>query len=159
MPVLDDSPLPTTHQDALRGLLDREDVARLVSRLTAALDDGDTDRLRDLLVPDAHASTPGGTVHGIDAVIAQAARNHRPEDGVQHLVGNVLVDLAHDHAEVRANVVATFARREPRADKPVTLGAVYRLRARRTGAGWRLTHIATDPVWTSTTPVTRVGPA
>ncbi|MBE7701959.1 nuclear transport factor 2 family protein [Oerskovia sp. Sa1BUA8] len=159
MTVHDDTHLPATHQDAVRGLLDREEVARLVSQLTAALDDGDSDRLRDLLVPDAHASTPGGTAQGIDAVVAQAARNHRPEDGVQHLVGNVLVDLAHDHAEVRANVVATFARREPRADRPVTLGAVYRLRARRTGAGWRLTHITTDPVWASTAPVTLVGHA
>ena len=159
MPVHDDAHLPATHHDALRGLLDREEVARLVSQLTAALDDGDSDRLRDLLVPDAHASTPGGTAQGIDAVVAQAARNHRPEDGVQHLVGNVLVDLAPDNAEVRANVVATFARREPPADRPVTLGAVYRLGARRTDAGWRLTHITTEPIWTSTTPVTRAGPA
>ncbi|GAA3211260.1 nuclear transport factor 2 family protein [Oerskovia jenensis] len=159
MPDHDHAHLPATHQDALRDLLDREEITRLVSRLTAALDEGDTERLRDLLTADGRASTPGGTAQGIDAVVAQAARNHRPEDGVQHLVGNVLVDLAHDHADVRANVVATFARREPQADRPVTLGAVYRLRARRTGTGWRLTHITTDPIWTSTTPVTRVGSA
>ncbi|KRC37006.1 nuclear transport factor 2 family protein [Oerskovia sp. Root22] len=139
---------------SLRALVDRDEIIRLVFRLGYALDAGDAEQLRDLFVEDATARTPGGTAEGVEAVVRQAARNHRPEDGIQHHVSNVLVDLDGDQATVRSNLLVTFARREPVADKPVTLGEVYSFEVRRTVDGWRLASVVVEPVWASRSPVT-----
>jgi hypothetical protein len=149
-------------------LLDRDEIATLVHRLGACLDEGRFDDLRSLFTPDAVASTPGGVAEGIDAMIAQASRNHSPDDGIQHLISGVLVDRAGDTATVRANLVVTFARRTPAPaapaasgpapGAPAALGEVYRFAARRTPAGWRLTRVATTPVWVSHAPLEPFGP-
>jgi hypothetical protein len=152
-------------------LLDRDEIATLVHRLGACLDEARFDDLRTLFTPDAVASTPGGVAEGIDAVIAQASRNHSPDDGIQHLISGVLVDPDGDTATVRANLVVTFARRTPAPAAsaasaasgpapraPAALGEVYRFAARRTPAGWRLTRVATTPVWVSHAPLEPFGP-
>ena len=155
-------------------LLDRDEIATLVHRLGACLDEGRFDDMRRLFTPDAVASTPGGVAEGIDAMIAQASRNHSPDDGIQHLISGVLVDRDGDTATVRANLVVTFARRTPAAaaptapaapaasgpapGAPAALGEVYRFAARRTPASWRLTRVATTPVWVSHAPLEPFGP-
>ncbi|HET6771935.1 MAG TPA: nuclear transport factor 2 family protein [Acidimicrobiales bacterium] len=147
-------------------LLDRNEIETLVHRLGACLDEGRFDDLRTLFTTDAVASTPGGVAQGIDALIAQASRNHVPDDGIQHLISGVLVERDGDTASVRANLLVTFARRAPAPTgpesapaAPAALGEVYRFAARRTPAGWRLTRVATTPVWVSHTPVEPFGPA
>lgn len=148
-------------------LLDRDEIATLVHRLGACLDEGRVEDLRTLFTADAVASTPGGVADGIDALVAQASRNHSPDDGIQHLISGVLVDRDRDGdtATVRANLVVTFARRAPAPAAPASalvapaaLGEVYRFAARRTPAGWRLTRVTTTPVWVSHTPLEPVGP-
>jgi SnoaL-like domain len=154
------TPTPTT----LTELADRDEIARLVHRLGACLDEARFDDLRTLFVDDAVARTPGGVAEGIDAVVAQASRNHSPDDGVQHLISGVLVDRDGDRATARANLVVVFARRDPDVAlptpfgpvAPTALGEVYRFTAARTPAGWRLTSVETQPVWVSTTPVAPV---
>ena len=52
---------------------------------------------------------------------------------------------------MRANTVVTFAHRggpEPYR----TMGGIYRFGARRTDGAWRLTSVATIPVWHTGTP-------
>ncbi|WP_265521542.1 nuclear transport factor 2 family protein [Oerskovia flava] len=147
-------PVPEVH-----ACCDRDRITTLVHRLGAALDEGRFEDLRPLLTEDAAAHTPGGVAAGIDALVAQAARNHAPGDGIQHVISNVLVGLDGDRAQVRANLVATFARQAPDPDRPVTLGAVYRFEARRTAAGWRLTSVRSTPVWSSFAPVGRFSAA
>jgi SnoaL-like domain len=142
---------------AMAQLVDRDEITRLVYRLGVCLDDGRFDDLRDLFVDDAVASTPGGVAEGKDALVAQAARNHSPEDGIQHLIGNVLVDLDGDRATVRANLVVTFARLVADPDAPSALGEVYRFVARRSPSGWRLARVESHPVWASRAPLERVG--
>jgi hypothetical protein len=142
---------------ALAQLAERDEIARLVYRLGACLDEGRFDGMRDLFVDDAVASTPGGVAEGIDALIAQAARNHSPDAGIQHLITNVLVDLEGDRATVRANLLVSFARPDPDADAPSTLAEVYRFVARRTSMGWRLVRVDAHPVWVSHVPLVPVG--
>jgi hypothetical protein len=150
--------------DGLRAAADfveQHEIATLVHRLGACLDEGRFDDLRSLFVEDAVARTPGGLAEGIDALVAQASRNHIPDDGIQHLISGVLVDREGDRATVRANLVVTFARRDPAPEiptalgpeAPTALGEVYRLVARRTPAGWRLARVETDLVWVSHAPV------
>jgi hypothetical protein len=133
-------------------LLDRDEIATLVHRLGASLDEGRFEDLRTIFVADATARTPGGLAEGLDALIAQASRNHSPEDHIQHVITNILVDLAGDRAGVRANLVVTFAHGPGVPSPHRQLGEVYRFDARRTPGGWRLSRVESVPVWQSPTP-------
>ena len=139
------APHATAVPTALQRLVDHHDVSHLVHRLGACLDEHRFGDLSDVLTEDVTAATPGGSAAGIDAVVAQATRNHAAFDGLQHCLTNVLVELDGDGAVVRANALATFA---GGAGRPVrALAAVYRLRARRTPSGWRVRSIEVRPVW------------
>ena len=146
-------------------LTDGDAIARLVYRLGVALDEGRFEDLRSIFTPDASASTPGGTASGIDAVVAQAARNHTPDTVTQHVISNVLtdVDRSGSSATVRANLVVVFAgvsgdEAETQAGGPplarpatFTLGETYRFTAARTPEGWRLSRVETTPLWSTGT--------
>ncbi|WP_171058008.1 nuclear transport factor 2 family protein [Modestobacter altitudinis] len=126
-------------------LSDRLAVTDLVHRLGVCLDEHRFDALDDVLTEDVTAATPGGEATGRPAVVAQAVRNHADFTGLQHVITNVLVDLAGDAATARANVVGTFVRGGSRPARQ--LGAVYRFRARRGPKGWRLAGIEVRPTW------------
>jgi ketosteroid isomerase-like protein len=142
---------------ALAQLAERDEVTRLVYRLGACLDEARFDGMRDLFVDDAVARTPGGVAEGIDALIAQASRNHSPDAGIQHVITNVLVDLEGDTAAVRANLLVTFARPDGGSDTPSALAEVYRFVARRSSSGWRLARVEAHPVWASHVTLVPVG--
>jgi hypothetical protein len=126
----------------IHDLTDRREIADLVSRLGLWLDEGRFDEAPTILTDDVTVDTPGGQAEGIERVIAQARRNHQ-YDGLQHVITNVLVDLEGDHADVRANLVASFvddARVEQHGER-------YRFEAVRTADGWRLSRVQVTPVW------------
>ena len=130
-------------------------------RLGVCLDEGRFDEMPALFVENASADTPGGAAQGRDAVVAQAERNHRPVDRVQHVITNVLVDLQGDTATVRANLVVHFASAPSDGDAapaaaaapapPVrfTLGEIYHFDVVRTAEGFRFSHVETVPRWMS----------
>lgn len=141
--------------ELLQRLVDHNDITDLVYRLGVCLDEGRFDEMHSLFVEEATARTPGGTAEGREAVIAQASRNHRPDEPIQHFVTNLLVDLAGDRAEVRANFVGHFASPTDDRDSPLaapiasSLGAVYRFGVVRTSDRWRITRVEASPVWMS----------
>ncbi len=94
-------------------LIDRLEIADLVSRLGVVLDEGRFTEMPELFVENATARTPGGVAQGRDAVVAQAERNHGPDLNVQHVITNVLVDLDGDRAHVRCQ-----PRRQLRPGRP-----------------------------------------
>jgi hypothetical protein len=151
----------TTIDATLQQLVDRNEIADLVHRLGVALDEGNSDDLRSLLAEDATVRTPGGTAEGREAVIAQASRNHPPEQPIQHVITNVLVDLDGARARARANLVVYFGPLAGASDPagpvapPVeyTTGEVYDYELVRTPEGWRFSRIQTTPVWRSGTPL------
>lgn len=130
---------------------DRQEITDLVYRLSVALDEGRFEDMREILTEDATVRTPGGTAEGIDALIAQASRNHTPGQRIQHVITNVLVDVdgGGNQASVRANLVVTFAVEDGEGlpEPHLTLGEVYRFAAARTPQGWRLTRVETTPLW------------
>jgi len=149
----------TTTDATLQLLVDRSEIADLVNRLGRVLDEGRFDEMRSLLVEDATARTPGGTAEGRDAMVAQASRNHRPEQAIQHLITNLLIDLDGDRASARANLVVHFGPADgggsdsqggsPAPPVAFTLGEVYRFELVRTPDGWRFARVETTPVWMS----------
>jgi hypothetical protein len=146
---------------ALQALVDRSEITDLVARLGMCLDEGRFDDLRGLFVEDATVRTPGGTAVGRDALVAQAARNHRADVGIQHVTTNVLIepDGDGDRAAVRANLVVRFTAPVGATAPPPSsalappvrfgLGEVYRFEVVRTAQGWRFASVETHPVWTA----------
>lgn len=130
---------------------DQQQLAALIQRLFAALDDARFTDLTGLLADTATVRTPGGETAGRDAVIAQASRNHRPEWRIQHLVHNPLIEIDGDRARIRADLVAVFVTAgaaDRLAPQPTfELGERYRFEAVRRPEGWRLTRIESTPVW------------
>lgn len=144
----------TTDAEEVRDMLDRQQITALVDRLGRALDEGRFDDLRAIYTPDAIAKTPGGTAEGRDALIAQASRNHTADKRIQHVISNVLVDVRGNAADVRANLIATFAPAPANGTIPqpqYTLGEIYRFDAVRTAEGWRLSRVQTTPIWSTGT--------
>jgi hypothetical protein len=138
-------------------LTDRNEITDLVYRLGVALDECGFEEMRSLLTEDATASTPGGTARGRAALVAQAERNHPPDERIQHVITDVLVDLdgEGDRARVRANLLVHFAPAEdtsgsaPAPTVTCTQGQVYRFEVVRTTDGWRFSRVETTPVWMS----------
>jgi hypothetical protein len=129
---------------ALQELTDRQAIADLISGLGAWLDDKRFDDARSVLAEDVTVESPGGTAQGIDGAVAQARRSHEGYE-TQHVITNVLVELARDRATARANLTVTFASPETR----FAMGERYRFEAVRTDAGWRLSRVEITPVWST----------
>ena len=151
----------TTPTDAaVQQLVHRTEITDLIHRFGVALDAGQFDDLWSLLVEGVTFRTPGGTSEGRDAVVAQARRNHRPEQPTQHVITNLLIDLDGARAHARANVVVAFGplASDLAPDRPWELplayatGGVSRFDLVRVPDGWRFSGIETLPVWTSGTP-------
>jgi hypothetical protein len=121
------------------------ELSAMVSRVVRCLDDHEYEGLRACFTENATIRTPGGLSTGPDAIITQARTRHAEYAATHHLMTDVLVDLDGDQATVRANQQATLV---GQGDTPTSqLGAVYRLTAARTGAGWRFTQMQVDQVW------------
>jgi hypothetical protein len=148
----------TTTPTATRDLADWADLAdRLrieehISTLGRCLDERDFEAIRRLFTADATVTTPGGTATGHDALVEQARRRHSVDDGVQHIVTNLLVELDGDRASVRANLLVCFAHSGPTDPLPYLLGEVYRFTLLRTEEGWRFTTLRSTPTWSLNRP-------
>ena len=128
-------------------LIDRQHIVDLVTSVGRCLDERDFEGLRSLFTDDATVTTPGGTVSGHDALVAQARRGHSRDRGIQHVITNHLVDIDGDRADVRANLLVAFAASGPEDPQPFLLGEVYRFELRRTADGWRISSLSSTPVW------------
>lgn len=136
----------TEDRRALADLRNRSEIAQLLYRLYAGLDDHRFDDLRGLLLDEVTAVTPGGLSTGVDAVIAQVLRNHAGIARLQHVATNLLIELDGDRASVRANVVVAFADATSRPER--VFGTVSRFRVRRERHGWRIGRIEVGaPTW------------
>jgi hypothetical protein len=133
-------------------LIARAEIERTVYALGRCLDERSFEELRDLFTADASVETPGGVATGHDALVEQARRRHSADEGIQHLITNLLVDRDGDTASVRANLLVSFARSGPADPSPFLLGEVYRFEMRCTDGGWRITRLSSKPVWTLNVP-------
>jgi len=124
----------------------RLELERLVWTLGRCLDERDFDGLRPLFTTDATVVTRQ-TATGHDAIVDQARRRHSHDDGIQHIIANLLTDLNGDQATGRANLLAAFASTGPADPVPFLLGEIYRFEFRRTSDGWRISHLTAAVTW------------
>lgn len=120
---------------------DRAELSDLVSRMGLWLDAKSPGDGRAVFTEDAEAHTLGGVAKGLDALVAQARRNHTVP--TQHFITNQLVEVDGDRAAIGANLLVVFARE----DGLRVLGERYELRAARTADGWRVTRVQVRPIW------------
>ncbi|HMJ04603.1 MAG TPA: nuclear transport factor 2 family protein [Conexibacter sp.] len=145
-------------RERLQELSDRAAIADLVSRLGLWLDEHRFDDAPLLFVEDVTVETPGGSRRGIEAITAQARRNHQVP--TQHVISNVLIELDGDRADVGANLIVTFAGGlEQNAVAPGlpavsrALGERYLFEVVRTPRGWRFARIELRVRWTAGEPL------
>ncbi|GAB3957745.1 hypothetical protein GCM10029978_001070 [Actinoallomurus acanthiterrae] len=124
-------------------MTDHVELSALVTRLGLWLDEKRFDEARTIFTEDATADTLGGTVHGVDALAAQARRSHPADVATQHFITNPRIEVDGDHAAIDANLLVVFA--APTGQR--ILGERYRLEAVRTPGGWRLSRVAASPIW------------
>lgn len=121
------------------------ELAVILPRIYAALDEHRFGDLAAFYTPTVRAATPGGELIGPDELVAQAARTHAGIPALQHQVTGVLIDERATDADLRANLVAIFAGE----DRVPTfeLGGVWRGRAERTTDTWLISEFTITPVW------------
>lgn len=101
---------PTEQTDALRVLLDKQEVYELLARYLRAVDRGDVEGLRSCYTPDAtedHGGIFSGTA--VDYIDSIASTLVHPRALSMHGLSNVLVDVDADRARAESYVTA-FAR-------------------------------------------------
>ena len=132
-------------------MADRLELERAVWSLGRCLDERDFDGLRELFTADATVTT-AATATGHDALVEQARRRHSRDDGIQHIITNLITDMDGDQATGRANLLVSFARTGPDDPAPYLIGEVYRFAFRRTSRGWRITSMTSTRTWSLNQP-------
>jgi ketosteroid isomerase-like protein len=123
-----------------RRLLDRQELADLLTRYAAAIDQKNLDAMRALFVPDVEAVGFGReTLQGVDAWIAFVSRQIARFHATQHMLGPQLVEIDGDEASARTDLQATHWMSEPKGEV-FTLWGSYRTRMQRTPDGWRISR-------------------
>jgi hypothetical protein len=150
-------PITTPVDSDWHDLLDRLRIEEHISGLGRCLDERDFEGLRGHFTEDATVRTPGGTAVGHDALVDQARRRHSVDEGIQHVITNLIVDLSGDQASVRANLLVSFASRGAEGPAPFQLGEVYRFQLRRTIEGWRIAALTSTPTWSVNRPAGDLG--
>jgi len=136
---------------ATDAMADHLELERTVWSLGRCLDERDFDGLRELFTADATVTT-AATATGHDALVEQARRRHSRDDGIQHIITNLITDVDGDQATGRANLLVSFARTGPDDPAPYLIGEVYRFAFGRTSRGWRMTSMTSTRTWSLNQP-------
>lgn len=124
----------------------RDSIEDLLYGYVAAADDGDVDRVSQVL---AHARVDFAGQHAAGAaeVRAMFANTFRGGTRVRHLLSNVRIRIYQDDLRPTADFSATYVRWGVRAvDGPLGLGD-YMARLEQAGDGWRITRFVVRRLW------------
>lgn len=132
----------TDHTERLQALADRLELNELIARGPRCIDERRWDDFADHFTDDVHATTPGGAVEGVRALVELARTAHADCESTFHAPSSAVIDLDGDTAQIRslANVVFTY-----RDGTFSHLTARYRHEARRTAEGWKISKMEIFP--------------
>lgn len=143
----------STPADAmLQELIDHREIVDLVSRFCLMLDEKRIEGARAVYTDDVTVESGGApAVTGFDRVVEHGRQGMEAFDRILHLATNVLVEIDGDRAVVRANllIVGVYPGGDPASQ--VALAGTWDLDARREPAGWRLSRIRFERIWTTGT--------
>jgi hypothetical protein len=130
-------------------MTDRTELEELVSRYGAMADERTFDAADRVLCDDVVAEYPFGRHVGRDAVVEAGRSALGAFAATQHVITNTLIAVDGGQATIRANLVAVHVQHAHAPDVHFDVGGWYRFSARRTDAGWRLSHVLLTAVWTA----------
>jgi 3-phenylpropionate/cinnamic acid dioxygenase small subunit len=139
--------------DAVRTLIDRQEIIDLLTRYATAVDTRDWDLLASVFTPDAYCDyTESGWIRGTIAEIIQAFRNADKADDTtitQHIMSNHVVDINGDRGQVRAYLHAQHALPMNDGSKSLyTVGGIYTDDVIRRDDGWKIARLHLRNLWT-----------
>lgn len=135
--------------------LSKAQIVELMNRYFAAVDDKCLDLAvaESTFAPDAKVVRPNGAeLVGPAAICEGQNESFARFRATQHVLTNHVVDLAGEHARVRANVIAVHlwavGQGDPNAlESHFTAGGVLSVEATRLEPGWRITRLQNRVVW------------
>ena len=125
--------------DRLRDLCDERDVERALNLFARAMDERDWATMAEILTEDAEGDLGTGRLTGSAAII-DVIRGFLDNCGpTQHMLGNVVIDVADDTAVSRAYIrdVHLNSQADP-ATRFYTLGDYHDTWQRQSDGSWRL---------------------
>jgi hypothetical protein len=134
---------------AVQRLIDRQEIADLCTRYTYGLDTRDWALVRSCFTDAPVFVHPGGRIEGAEGIIDRARGALEPLDASQHLLGNVLVDVAHDNRTARCT--SYFQAQHVRAGTPggdtYIIAGSYTDTLTRTTDGWKIAERVQVYLW------------
>lgn len=127
-------------------LADRVEITDLFTRFSLLLDDKRWDDAGDTFTENVTVHSPnGGSLTGLDNVIAFMRKSEVDGENTQHITTDVLVDVDGDQASVAANSLVYFFR----ANHAPHMNSGLRLtcEAVRTPDGWRFREWRIAVLW------------
>jgi 3-phenylpropionate/cinnamic acid dioxygenase small subunit len=127
--------------EALRELIDQQAIIAVLNDYARALDTRDWELLASLFTLDAlvdYTAEGGPLCRGPDAVVADCQADFDGLEATQHLIGNVTITVAGDHADATCYVHAWHYSAAAQDGTTLLLVGGYRDRLARTGGTWKI---------------------
>ncbi|HEX7738299.1 MAG TPA: nuclear transport factor 2 family protein [Marmoricola sp.] len=134
----------------LQELSDRYEIQALMTAYTRAVDTSTWDDLDAVFADDAvlDYSATGGPVGPLSEA-KPFIRNLEGFSRWQHMLGQMSIELNGDSASATTYMYNPMISARPDGTEQIwEVGGYYHVEAVRTGAGWRLTKLVDDIVWT-----------
>ena len=134
----------------LQDLIDRQEIADLLTRYTRAIDTREWDRLDDVFTSDARIdyTETGGTVGSFPEVKKWLADTLPMFRTYQHTLGQLDVTLDGDRASVAAYFTNPMVVAADDGSETVwEVGGLYHHRVVRTERGWRSRELVEEMLW------------
>lgn len=135
---------PPIHQD-YQTLLDQEDVKKVVNELFIQTDNRDWEKVKSTFAPQVAfdmTSLAGGTPGTLtrQQIVDAWEKGLRPLQSIHHLIGNFIIDIEGDKADVFCYGIASHHLPNKTKKNLRHFAGSYNIALQRTGTSWKITH-------------------
>jgi 3-phenylpropionate/cinnamic acid dioxygenase small subunit len=132
---------------AVRRLADRQEIADLLARYTAALDTRDWELLESCFAAEPVFVHPGGRLEGFPAILDRTRTALTPLTATQHLLGNIVAEVSGDTARSVCYFQAQHVRAGTPGGETYIIAGRYEDTLSRTAGDWKITERAQTYLW------------
>jgi hypothetical protein len=137
----------SVNDDAIRRLLDLEDIKRALGLYVIAIDTRDLTLFDTVFTPDAPIVLGGMPAMTPASYKEIGAKGLSALDATQHHLGLPVIDLDGDRANARCYFLAQHVRNDLAPNPFLLIGGWYTDELARTEAGWRITKRVGTALW------------
>jgi uncharacterized protein (TIGR02246 family) len=128
-------------------------IHALIVEAWASLDRKDWDGYAGAFASDGEFEILGQRRRGRAAIAAGPAHDLAKYDALQHIVTNVVANVAGETASGQWYVIAVHVLDASRPDQHSDVGLRYRFSAQRANGDWRLSEVVLELLWASGLPL------